>query len=173
MFNAYSSFIRKYNDGEEINPEEILGIKICSFVLYEEWGLAGYSEANEANFKNIYDIAKQQLGVVKTKADLGMFHRGVAELSNNNNALTYAAVYVAQQIVQSKVEKNPHFVKGSKIREEALLTGLFRTLSKGAFALDGKTISAVFSQCAEDKNSNYAEALNEWKSFAANGLVIK
>mgnify|MGYP003526236364 FL=1 len=177
MFNAYSSFIRKYNKGETISTEELLGIKICSFVLYEEWGLAGYSATNKANFKDIYDIAKQQLGAAKPTASLSMFALGASPSSqkgaNTKTALDYAAGFLAQQIVQSKIEKNPHFAKGSEIREEALTSGLFRTLTKGAFALDGKTISNVFAASTVDANSNYAVALNAWKSFAEAGLVIQ
>lgn len=173
MFNAYASFIRQANNGYVFSNEELQGIKGCSFVLYEEWGLAGYSEENETNFKAIRHIAKGQLGLVKRVTRSNRFKKGC---TSNAEAKEQAARYVAQHIIQSGIERSGNVVCSSieakAIKEEALANGLFRSLTKGAFSFGSSDINPIFKGDKVDVSNPFAEALTSWQSFAEKGLVI-
>ncbi|MEM8722198.1 MAG: hypothetical protein AAGE84_23370 [Cyanobacteria bacterium P01_G01_bin.39] len=172
MFNAYASFIRQANNGYVFSNAELQGIKGCSFVLYEEWGLAGFSEENETNFKAIRHIAKGQLGLAKKVSRSNRFKKS----NSGSETKEQAARYVAQHIIQSKIERSGNVVCSSieakAIKEEALSNGLFRSLTKGAFSFSSSDINPIFKGGKVDVSNPFAEALTSWQSFAANGLVI-
>ena len=173
MFNAYSSFIRQIDNGYVFCLEELQGIKGCSFVLYEEWGLAGFSEENEDNFKAIRHIAKGQLGLVKRSTRSNRFKKGC---TSKAEARERAARYVAQHIIQSKTERGSSVVvstnEAKAIKEEALTNGLFRSLTKGAFSFGSNNINPIFTKATVDAFNPFAEALTAWQSFAEKGLVV-
>lgn len=181
MFNAYSSFVRKYNkvkgDFSQFTDAEILATKACSFVFYEEVGLAGYSEANEAVFLKVDNIAKRQLGKIKAKA-VSLF--GVkSNKAEGKTVWDWAGSFRAQGIVQSELERGKFEVNNSNaevkvITSEAIKNGLFRTLTKGYLNYQCDDISGLFKftdNFAIDKNHPYAPAIVAWKSFVKSYLI--
>ncbi len=175
MFNAFSSFIRKSNNGGVFSAAELQGIKGCSFVLYEEWGLAGFTKANEDAFGEVFKLAKGHLGLIKVsnKKAIGRFAKGAALA---NGAKEAAAVFVAQHMIQSGIERNEPVVaksaKAAAIKAEALSNGLFRTLTKGAHSFGSDAINPIFKQASVDAENVFADALVAWQTFALNGLNV-
>ena len=177
MFNAFSSFIRKSNNGGAFTAVELQAIKGCSFVLYEEWGLAGFTQENETAFGQMSDLAKAHLGLVKAsnKKALSRFSKGSKSVAANA-VKEAAAVFVAQHKVRSRIERNQGFVaknaKAVAIKEEALVNGLFRTLTKGAHSFESDNINPIFVKASVDAEDVFADALAAWQTFAVNGLNI-
>ena len=181
MFNAYSSFVLKYNkvkgNFSQFTEAEILATKACSFVFYEEVGLAGYSEANEAVFLKVDNIAKRQLGKIKAKA-VSLF--GVkSNKAEGKTVWDWAGSFRAQGIVQSELERGKFEINNSNaevkvITSEAINNGLFRTLTKGYLNYQCDDISGLFKftdNFAVDKNHPYAPAIIAWKSFVKSDLI--
>jgi hypothetical protein len=169
MFNAYSTFIRKYNEGYVFTDAELVGIKGCSFVLYEEWGLAGYTESNEDNFKIIYTRAKVNLGrgkAIPTNAGNRFKKSTSSQVVTREEALGQASKYVAQQMLQSELARTNKYVEDTDLTNEALVNGLFRSLTKSAVTLEGN-INPIFLDGIVDSSNPYAVALTAWKSFNA------
>ena len=85
------------------------------------------------------------------------------------NAKDYAAIYVAQHIVQSKLERGKSVIAGSveakAIKAEALSNELFRSLTKGAFSFGSDNINPIFQQGSVDASNPFAEALASWQSL--------
>ena len=142
MFNAYSTFTRKFNNGVRFTRKELLGIKGCSFALYEEFGLSGYSQKNADRFEQLRlavtvwtSGAKKQQGVSKflrrTKSE--KVAEKVARL-DSNDVLHCASQFAAQTVIQAKIRRGeatllPAFAKG--MEDDAVLSGLMRSLTKG------------------------------------------
>lgn len=173
MFNAYASFISRSNKGQAFNNRlELQAIKGASFVLYEEWGLAGYSDENKAKLQEMRSLAKICLGKAKAPA-----RSRFDAPSANSGAKELCAEFVAQSIIQSDIEQGYSVVarstKALAIKEEALANGLFRSLTKGAFSFGGKEISPIFRDSKVDASNPFSEALASWQSFANKGLVIQ
>jgi hypothetical protein len=196
MFNAYSSFVTKYNKARKDNggvipnfsvfsEEDILAIKACSFVFYEEIGLAGYSAENEAKFVTIDRVAKEHLGRIKTEPrsilDL-QIRASISDLQAEDmdklpTVIHLAALYRAQGIIQSELERGEIIAsngttKTKGVIKEAVSNGLFRTLTKGHLNYGGDNLSNIFSaNFTVDADHPYAPALAVFKSFVQGGLI--
>ena len=175
MFNAFGSFINKVNSNRTFTKEELIAVKACSFVIYEEWGLAGYTAENEANFKSIYTLAKSKIGLGKAPVSAKAKGR-FSKASSAPSAKDIVAEYIGQSIIQSKAEQGETLIARttaiSAIKEEALMNGLFRTLTKGAYSFGSSKISPIMQKATIDTNNPFSEALVAWQSFAVGGLVI-
>ena len=188
MFNAYSKFISDALGGN-INQQQnvLVGIKATSFVIYEEWALGGYSEANEALFITLDDQAKELLGTKKKSS------RSLASRRNSlttggivDNSINLCSPYMAMAKVQSLIENsnqpsvkdeeyavvNLMMAKQSWVHFDAVRFGLFRTLTKGAFAYgDSSRINPIFAKhYSADDNNPYQPVISAWKHYVSYSL---
>ena len=174
MFNAFGSFINKVNSGGTFTREELIAVKASSFVIYEEWGLAGYTAENETNFKSIYTLAKSKIGLAK--AQVSSKAKGRFSKVSTRSPRDIVAEYIAQSIIQSKGEQGETLIARtpviSTIKEEALMNGLFRTLTKGAYSFGSEKINPIIQRATVDRSNPFSEALVAWQSFAQSGLVV-
>ena len=181
MFNAYSTYINKINNGGVFSEAEVIGIKGCSFVYYESAGLSGYTDDNEKAFADLKERAKVHLGIHKGSSS-SMINKKLRRANSGSGAglstevKNAAAIFFAQHLVQSKVECAGNFfakdAKASGIREEALANGLFRSLTKGAFIYDGTEVNSLFNSAQVNEGNPFADALKTWQSFVQNGLSV-
>ena len=188
MFNAYSKFISDALGGN-INQQQkvLISIKATSFVIYEEWALGGYSEANEALFITLDDQAKELLGTKKKSS------RSLASRRNSlttggivDNSINLCSPYMAMAKVQSLIENsnqpsvkdeeyavvNLMMAKQSWVHFDAVRFGLFRTLTKGAFAYgDSSRINPIFAKhYSADDNNPYQPVISAWKHYVSYSL---
>ncbi len=176
MHNAYMSFIRKFIKGGSaaFTPVDLQAIKGCSFVMYEEWGLAGYTYQNENSFTGMDNRAKAHEGKAKRvnhNAVIDLF--GEALTHTSEEVLDAAGAYAAMQSIQSQVEKGIYYPStdhARKLYEEALRNGLVRSLTKGAFVFESDNINPLFFFTSKDvpvdSGELFSEALQTWMSFA-------
>jgi hypothetical protein len=99
MFNAFADFTDRYNKGEEISHAEIVGIKAASNVMYEELGLAGYTNDSEDLLATLAYDAKGLRGKVK-KAAYNPF-----ESENTLEARAALVKYVAITQIQAGLKQ--------------------------------------------------------------------
>lgn len=164
----------------------MVGIKATSFVIYEEWALSGYSQANETHFIKLDDQAKELLGTKKkgVASHAGRF----AKLSVNPrlcNVISLCAEYAAMAKVQSMIENsnkvrantqddeyaavNLLMSRDSGVYYDAVRFGLFRTLTKGAFAYgDSSRINPIFAKhYSDDDNNPYQPVIAAWQNYVS------
>ena len=190
MFNAYSKFISDALGGN-INQQQkvLIGIKATSFVVYEEWALGGYSDASDRLFIMLDDKAKELLGTKKKSS------RSLASRRNSlttggiiDNSINLCSPYMAMAKVQSMIENsnkvrangkdeeyavvNLMMAKQSWVHFDAVRFGLFRTLTKGAFAYgDSSRINPIFAKhYSADDNNPYQPVISAWKHYVAYSL---
>ena len=197
MFNAFNSFTTKYHQSgysaalssllplsgeaqmEAFSHEEIVAIKASSFVFYEEFGLAGFSNSNESQFAKLTSSALERLGKNKVSSS-GLLTR--KNKGGNKNPWFYASLFRAQSIIQSQTELCKHFgdvqlkfdtSESNLIKVEALNNGLFRTLTKGHLNQE-RNVNGIFTSISVgmiDAAHPFAEAMIAWQEFVSGGLV--
>ena len=159
MFNAYSTFTRKFNNGVSFTHKELMAIKGCAFALYEEFGLSGYSEGNNARFNEIYEQAQVFFGKVKKKNTKGLFKTKSPKVDIGTVAKC-ATQFIAQTIIQGKLSKGeeiliPYFARS--IEDDAVLSGVYRSLTKGCSPLLAKKSPKI-------EHDPFGVAVNCWMS---------
>ncbi len=181
MFNAFNSFTTKFHQSgySAFSHEEIVAIKASSFVFYEEFGLAGFSNSNESQFAKLTNSALERLGKNKVSSS-GLLTR--KNKGGNKNPWFYASRFRAQSIIQSQTELCKHFgdvqlkfdtSESNLIKVEALNNGLFRTLTKGHLNSES-CINGIFTSLSVgmiDAAHPFAEAMIAWQEFVNDGLV--
>lgn len=115
-----------------LTSKELLAIKGCSFCVYEEFGLSGYSESNEAKFEQLYAEAQVWFGKSKKRNAAGLF-KNFGTASNLGTVFECATQFVAQTIVQSKLAKGeeviiPYWARS--VKDDAVLSGVCRSLTE-------------------------------------------
>ena len=181
MFNAFNSFTTKFhqNGYSAFSHAEIVAIKASSFVFYEEFGLAGFSDDNEAQFAKLTDSALERLGKQKVRSS-GLLTR--KNRGGNKTPWFYASVFRAQSLIQYQTELFNHFgnvelefgtSESQQIKVEALNNGLFRTLTKGHLNQEGDINGIFTSFRGEIINTShpFADAMATWQEFVSDGLV--
>ena len=182
MFNAFNSFTTKFHkEGfQGFSHSEILAIKASSFVFYEEFGLAGFSDEHESQFARITKSALERLGKSKVSSS-GLLTR--KNKGGNKDAWFYASKFRAQSIIQSQAELNEYFgdveikfgtSESQQIKAEAFNNGLFRTLAKGHLNQEG-CISGIFTNISVgmiDAAHPFADAMIVWQQFINDGLLV-
>ena len=187
MFNAYSKFISDALGGNINQQKDVLvGIKATSFVIYEEWALGGYSEASETAFLKLDNLAKELLGTKKKSFGNSKGASRFMKLSINEsmtNAINLCSPYMAMAKVQSMIENsnkpsqkdkeyavvNLMMVKQSWVHFDAVRFGLFRTLTKGAFAYgDSSRVNPIFAKhYPADDNNPYQPVIAAWQKYVS------
>ncbi len=181
MFNAFNSFTTTFHQSgySAFSHGEIVAIKASSFVFYEEFGLAGFSNSNEFQFVKLTNSALERLGKNKVSSS-GLLTR--KNKGGNKNPWFYASKFRAQSIIQSQTELSKHFgdvelkfgtSESQQIKVEALNNGLFRTLTKGHLNQEGD-INGIFTSISIgmiDAAHPFAEAMIAWQEFVNGGLV--
>ena len=190
MFNSFNSFITKFHkEGiSAFSHAEIVAIKASSFVFYEEFGLAGFSDEHESKFAKITKSALERLGKTKISSS-GLFTS--ANRKGKKDAWFYASIFRAQSIVQSQTELCKYFgtsyvsgngnvelkfgtTESQQIKVEALNNGLFRTLTKGHLNQEGN-INGIFTSLGVgmiDAAHPFADAMIVWQQFINDGLLV-
>ena len=135
MFNAYSTFTRKFNNGVKFTRKELLGIKGCSFALYEEFGLSGYSQKNADRFEQLRLAVTVWTSGAKKQQGVSKFIRKNKEVQTLDTVkvMHVASQYAAQTVIQAKIRRGeatllPAFAKG--MEDDAVMSGLMRSLTK-------------------------------------------
>ena len=136
MFNAYSTFTRKYNNGVRFTHKELLGIKGCSFCLYEEFGLGGYTQQNSDRFEQLRQTVRVWTGGAKKQQGVSKFIRKNKEVQTLDTVevMNYASQFAAQTVIQAKLRRGetillPAFA--SSLEDDAIMSGVLRSLTKG------------------------------------------
>ncbi len=153
MHDAICSFVDKYNKGEAISNNEVIAIKRCAFLFYEEYGLGGFKPESEAQFAFLEDKANQ---VIRGKRSLG-------------NAIEDYVVAAQVRTVIARAEEG-NGLYHSDLYDSAIQNGVIRCLSKGHLIYEG-----VLSNLFDAYNANpvvgshpFSIALNAYSQFFTN-----
>ncbi len=153
MHDAICSFVDKYHRNQSITENELVAIKRCAFLFYEEYGLGGYKPDSEAQFAFLEDKANQ---VIRGKRSLG-------------NAIEDYVVAAQVRTVIARAEEG-NGLYHSDLYDSAIQNGVIRCLSKGHLTYEG-----VLSNLFNAYNANPVEgshpfsiALNAYSQFFTN-----
>ncbi len=153
MHDAICSFVDNYHRDESISENELIAIKCCAFLFYEEYGLGGYKPDSEAQLAFLEEKANQ---VIRQKKSLG------------DAIEDYVIAAQVRTIIARAEEGNGLY--HSDLYDAAIQNGVIRCLSKGHLTYEG-----VLSNLFDAYNANPVEgghpfsiALNAYSQFFTN-----
>ncbi len=150
MHDAICSFVDKYHRDEQITDNELIAIKQCAFLFYEEYGLGGYKPDSEAQFAFLEDKANQ---VIRGKKSLG-------------NAIEDYIVAAQVRTVIARAEEG-NGLYHSDLYDSAIQNGVIRCLSKGHLTYEGvlSNLFAAYSSNPVEGSHPFSIALNAYSQF--------
>ncbi len=101
MHDAICSFVDKHHKGEYITENELIAIKRCAFLFYEEYGLGGYKPNSEEQFALLEEKADQVIREKRANGSaiedyiVAAFVRTVIARSEEANGLYHPDLYDA------------------------------------------------------------------------------
>ena len=155
MHDAICSFVDKYHRGEYITENELIAIKQCAFLFYEEYGLGGYKPESEAQFALLEEKADR---VIREKKSLG------SAISD------YIVAAMVRTIIARSEETNGLW--HPDLYDTAIAYGVVRCLSKGHLTYEGvlSNLFAAYTANPVKANHPFSIALNAYSQFFTNNF---
>ena len=153
MHDAICSFVDKYHRDEQITENELIAIKRCAFLFYEEYGLGGYKPDSEAQFALLEDKANQ---VIRGKKCVG-------------DAIEDYIVAAQVRTVIARAEEG-NGLYHSDLYDSAIQNGVIRCLSKGHLTYEGilSNLFAAYNSSPVEAGHPFSIALNAYSQFFTN-----
>ncbi len=150
MHDAICSFVDKHHRDELITENELIAIKCCAFLFYEEYGLGGYKPDSEAQFTLLEERAHQ---VIRGKKFLG-------------NAIEDYVVAAQVRTVIARAEEG-NGLYHSDLYDAAIQNGVIRCLSKGHLTYEGvlSNLFAAYNSNPVEGSHPFSIALNAYSQF--------
>ncbi len=155
MHDAICSFVDQYHRGEYITENELVAIKRCAFLFYEEYGLGGYKPDSEEQFALLEDKADQ---VIREKRASG------------STISDYVVAAQVRTVIGRAEEGNGLW--HPDLYDSAIQNGVIRCLSKGHLTYEG-VLSNLFNAYTANpvKGSHpFSIALNAYSQFFTNNF---
>ncbi len=157
MHDAICSFVDKHHRGEQITDNELIAIKRCAFLFYEEYGLGGYKPDSEAQFALLEEKANQVItekrgnGFTVEDYIVAAFVRTVIARSEETNGLWHPDLY-----------------------DQAIQNGVIRCLSKGHLTYEGvlSNLFAAYNSNPVEGSHPFSIALNAYSQFFTNDFQL-
>ena len=156
MHDAICSFVDKYHRDEQITDNELIAIKQCAFLFYEEYGLGGYKPESEAQFAFLEDKANQ---VIRGKKFLG------------DAIEDYVIAAQVRTIIARAEEGNGLY--HPDLYESAIQNGVIRCLSKGHLTYEGvlSNLFAAYNSNPVEGSHPFSIALSAYSQFFTNNFT--
>lgn len=155
MHDAICSFVDKHHRGEYITENELIAIKRCAFLFYEEYGLGGYKPDSEAQF-----------ALLEEKANEAIAHRK----SLGGAISDYIVAAMVRTIIARAEEANGLW--HPDLYDSAIQNGVIRCLSKGHLTYEGvlSNLFAAYNSNPVEASHPFSIALNAYSQFFTNNF---
>ena len=155
MHDAICSFVDQYHRGEYITENELIAIKRCAFLFYEEYGLGGYKPDSEAQFALLEENANQ---VIREKR------------SNGSTIEDYIVAAMVRTIIARAEENNGLW--HPNLYDSAIQNGVLRCLSKGHLTYEGvlSNLFAAYNSNPVEGSHPFSIALSAYSQFFTNNF---
>lgn len=153
MHDAICSFVDKHHRGECITENELIAIKRCAFLFYEEYGLGGYKPESEEQFALLEEKAER---VIREKKAIG------------STVEEYIVATMVRTIIARAEENNGLW--HPDLYDTAIQNGVLRCLSKGHLTYEGvlSNLFAAYTANPVEADHPFSIALNAYSQFFTN-----
>ena len=155
MHDAICSFVDKYHSDESITENELIAIKRCAFLFYEEYGLGGYKPESE-----------DQFALLEEKAN-----KAIAQKKSLGSTIEDYIVAAQVRTVIARAEEN-NGLWHPDLSDAAIQNGVIRCLSKGHLTYEGvlSNLFAAYHSNPVEAGHPFSIALNAYSQFFANNF---